>query len=154
MKRFVIAASLAMLPFLSSAAGSSAHAQGQGHEHDGHGHHAADTGNSALALNQGQRWEMDEHTRGMLVKMEEAFFAADHASRSELNATGAILKEQMDELIAGCTMHGAAHEQLHLFLSGYIPTVDRLAGADDYAGAREAAIELKDHFSTYKQYFR
>jgi hypothetical protein len=51
-------------------------------------------------------------------------------------------------------MDGAAHSQLHLFLSEYIPTIDRLARAEDYAAARKEAIALKGHFSTYKQYFR
>ena len=60
----------------------------------------------------------------------------------------------MDHLVDGCTMDGEAHSQLHLFLSEYIPTVDRLADAGDYAAAREEAIALKGHFETYKQYFR
>jgi hypothetical protein len=150
MKKIVIAASLAVIPLIS-AGGSTAYAQNQAHEH---GHHASATESSGLSLNHGERWKMDEHTRTMLVKMEKAFFASDHSSQAGLNAAGAELKVQMDQLIAGCTMDGAAHNQLHLFLSEYIPTIDRLAKAEDYAAARKEAIELKGHFSTYKQYFR
>jgi len=150
MKKIVIAASLAVIPLIS-AGGSTAYAQNQSHEH---GHHASATETSSLSLNHGERWKMDEHTRTMLVEMEKAFFASDHSTQAGLNAAGAGLKVQMDQLIAGCTMDGAAHSQLHLFLSEYIPTIDRLARAEDYAAAKKEAIELKGHFETYKQYFR
>jgi hypothetical protein len=151
MKKIVIAASLAVIPLISAGTVSTAYAQNQGHEH---GHHASVTEISGLSLNHGQRWNMDEHTRTMLIKMEGAFFASDHSSQAGLNAAGAELKAQMDQLIEGCTMGGAAHDQLHLFLSEYIPTVDRLAQAGDYAAARKEALALKGHFETYKQYFR
>ena len=51
-------------------------------------------------------------------------------------------------------MNGAAHDQLHVFMSEYIPGIDLLAQAGDYASARDAAIELKGHFGLYKKHFR
>lgn len=151
MKKIFIAAALAAIPFISSGT-SSAIAADHAHGH-GHAQHASTAG-SGLSLNQGERWEMDAHTRDMLLQMEETFFAADHSSQAGLNAVGVKLKGQLDKLIAGCTMHGAAHDQLHLFLTDYIPTIDRLADASDYEKARAAAIELKGQLETYKHYFR
>lgn len=151
MKKIFIAAAMAALPLMTSANG--AYAAEHGHEH-GHHAHASVAADSGLSLNQGERWEMDQHTRAMLLKMEEAFFAADHTSQAGLNAAGAELKGQLGELISGCTMQGQAHDQLHLFLTDYMPTIDRLAEAADYESARAAAIELKGHFDTYRRYFR
>lgn len=151
MKKIVIAISLSILPVFSVGAGQLAYAQDHSH---GHGHHASEAGIGGLGLNHGQQWEMDEHTRTMLVKMEATFFAADHSSQTGLNAAGAKLQAKMDDLITGCTMAGESHDQLHVFLSEYIPAVDRLAQAKDYAAAKGAAIELKGHFGTYKKYFR
>ncbi len=147
MKKIVIAISLSIIPVFSVGAGQLAYAQE-------HSHHASEAGISGLGLNHGQQWEMDEHTRTMLVKMEATFFAADHSSQVGLNAAGAELKVQLDELIAGCTMAGEAHDQLHVFMSEYIPVINLLAQAGDHAIARDAAIELKGHFGTYKKYFR
>lgn len=153
MKKVIIAAAIAVFPFISVGETGVAYAENQAHEH-GHASHTSSAGISGLQLNQGEHWEMDEHTRTMLVKMEKTFFAADHSTQAGLNAVGGELKAQMDELIDGCTMGGAAHDQLHVFLSEYIPTIDRLAQAGDYEAAREAAIELKGHLGTYKKYFR
>jgi len=149
MKRIIIAISLSMIPVLSISAGQWAYAQ----DHS-HGHHASEAGISGLGLNHGQQWEMDEHTRTMLLKMEASFFAADHSSQAGLNAAGAELKVHLDDLIAGCTMAGEAHDQLHVFMAEYVPAIELLAQAGDYAAARNAAIELKGHFGTYKKYFR
>lgn len=149
MKRIIIIVSLSIIPVFSVGAGQLAYAQ----DHS-HGHHASEVGISGLGLNHGQQWEMDEHTRNMLLKMEATFFAADHSTQVGLNAAGAELKVHLDALIAGCTMDGEAHDQLHVFMTEYIPTIDRLAQAGDYAAARDAAIRLKGHFGTYKKYFR
>jgi len=150
MKKIFITAAMAALPYMMSGA-SGAIAAEHGH---GHQQHASAAAESGLSLNQGERWEMDAHTRAMLVKMEEAFFAADHSTQAGLNAAGAELKGQLGELISGCTMQGSAHDQLHLFLTDYMPTIDRLAEAADYESARAAAIELKGQLETYKHYFR
>jgi len=147
MKRIIIAVSLGITAVLSAGINQMAYAQD-------HSHHASETGISGLGLNHGQQWQMDEHTRTMLVKMEAAFFAADHSTQAGLNAAGAELKVHLDTLIAGCTMAGEAHDQLHIFMSEYIPAINLLAQAGDYASAREAAIELKRHFGIYKKYFR
>ena len=149
MKRIIIAVSLSIIPVLSAGAGQLAYAQDHSHRH-----HASKAGISGLGLNHGQQWEMDEHTRTMLVKMEATFFAADHSNQAGLNAAGTELKVQLGQLIAGCTMAGEAHDQLHVFMSEYVPVIDLLAQAGDYAAARDAAIELKGHFGTYKKYFR
>ncbi len=147
MKRIIIAVSLSITAVLSVGAGQLAYAQD-------HSHHTSEAGISGLGLNHGQQWEMDEHTRTMLVKMEATFFAADHSSQTGLNAAGAELTAHLDALIAGCTMAGEAHDQLHVFMSEYVPAINLLAQAGDYASARDAAIKLKGHFGLYKKYFR
>ena len=88
MKKIVVVASLALIPLISAGTGSIAYAQNQSHSH---GHHASVSEGSGLSLNHGERWEMDEHTRTMLVKMEKVFFASDHSTQAGLNAAGAEL---------------------------------------------------------------
>jgi hypothetical protein len=149
MKKIIMTISLAVLPIMSGGSDYKVYAQGYEHSHK-----INQAKTSGLGLNHGQRWEMDEHTRTMLAQMEKTFFTANHSSQASLNAAGVRLKSQLDELITGCTMAGAAHEQLHIFMSEYISAIDFLAQAGDYTAARDAAIALKQHFATYKRYFR
>ncbi|AFI83962.1 hypothetical protein Q7A_1124 [Methylophaga nitratireducenticrescens] len=109
---------------------------------------------SELSLNNGDRWEMDDHTRKMASKMEETFLGADHSTLASLNAVGAQLEAQLDVLIEGCTMEGKAHEQLHIFLTDYIPTVHNLAKAEDHETAKNSAIKIKGELEAYKKHFK
>ncbi len=120
-----------------------------GHHH----HHSNASSFSLLSLNQGKRWQMDDHTRMSSRQMQKTFFDADHSSLSALNALGEELEHQLEGLIAGCTMNGEAHEQLHLFLNEHIATVAALSKASNYQSAVESAIKLKGQFESYQQYF-
>lgn len=131
----------------------SSHASDESHSH-GHSEHAGEATAGGLSLNNGDRWEMDDHTRKMSSKMEKTFFGADHSNQASLNALGGQLETQLGELVNGCTMSGEAHNQLHIFLSDYIPTVKNLANAKDYETARNSAIKLKGNLETYKKHFK
>jgi hypothetical protein len=95
-----------------------------------HEHHegAAGAGALSLSLNEGTKWEMDEHTRSLFRQMAERFEELDapNASEEELAALGTSLQGDLDALIAGCTMVGDAHNELHKFLGQYMPSVHRL----------------------------
>lgn len=125
--------------------------QEQNHEHSANSEEKVING---LSLNHGKRWEMDKHTRIMSVKMNETFFNSDHSNQASLNSLGFKLETQLNELIAGCTMEGEAHNQLHLFLTDYIPTVQNLAKAKNLELARRSAIKLKYYLETYKKHFK
>lgn len=123
------------------------------HSH-GHDSHVSAAAPANLSLNNGERWEMDDHTRAMSQKMQKTFFSADHSTLEGLNTAGTALEQQLQELIAGCTMTGKAHDQLHVFLNEHVPTINALAKADEYASARENAIRLKGQLETYQKHFK
>jgi len=127
------------------------HAADAAHQHEHHGGGAVAPG---LQLNGAERWEMDEHTRTMLAKMEQTFFQADHSTLVGLKGAGVQLDAQLEALINGCTMQGEAHNQLHIFLTDYMPTVKGLVDAKDYDEARDSAIRLKGYLESYKHYFK
>ncbi len=123
------------------------------HRHE-HSEHASKDMANKLILNNGDRWEMDNHTRMMSSKMEKTFFSTDHSNQASLNALGSKLETQLGELISGCTMDGEAHNQLHIFLSDYGPAVKNLANAKDYEAARSLAIKIKGKLEVYKTHFK
>jgi len=129
------------------------HAADEVHSH-GHSRHSSVAITNGLSLDNGERWEMDDHTRKMSAKMKETFFSADHSSQASLNALGTQLEAQLGELINGCTMNGEAHDQLHIFLTDYVQTVQNLAKAGDYDTARNSAIKIKVELEAYKKYFK
>jgi len=108
-------------------------------------------GPPALELNDGRKWEMDEHTRASFSKMADSFLRADPSAMTEAGRkqAGQELQEDLKGLIQGCTMTGAAHDQLHAYLAGYIPAVAALAES----GRVEDAEEVRRYLETYDDYF-
>ena len=131
---------------LTFGCGFSSHAQSS--EHDTH--HAADVG--GLTLNHGQRWLMDDHTRRAFAQMESGFskIELESASEEQLSAAATQLKQDLRFLIKGCTMTGAAHDQLHHYLVSYMPAVDRLALSGDVEDAERVAELL----AVFPRYFK
>ncbi len=111
----------------------------------------AGDGLDGLSLNDGRKWEMDDHTRSSFGKMAASFLDSDHVSLegAGLQKVGADLQVQIDELIQGCTMTGDAHGQLHIYLSAYIPAVAGLAES----GRIEDARKVKHYLEKYTAYF-
>ena len=118
--------------------------------HDEHGSHQHSTKHKKheppkLSLNQGNKWQMDEHTRKMFHVMEQ---------RSQTNLSPKKLGEQLNQdlqkLINGCTMSGEAHDQLHLFLTPFIPAVKSLSET----GSTKSLEEVKLALHNYANYFK
>ncbi len=105
--------------------------------------HAAELG---LELNAGRKWEMDKHTRSMFSAMTEKIDAHTGGDRKSL---GASLQADLGELIAGCTMTGDAHDQLHKFLVLYMPAVSAL----EETGGEPELKHVKDLIGAYPKFF-
>jgi hypothetical protein len=106
-----------------------------------------------MALNDGKKWPMDDHTRSAFKKMAVSFKISDFSSINGLRKTGTQLKEQVGKLIQGCTMDGDAHNQLHIFLTGYIPAVDSLAVATTMDSGWDHSKKINQYLSLYSTYF-
>jgi len=104
-----------------------------------------------LELDNGNKWVMDDHTRTIFAEMAATFQDSDPSSLDDEGRrdVGTSLQAQLKELIRGCTMTGTAHDQLHVFLAGYIPAISALAES----GQVEDARTLKRYLDGYGEYF-
>ncbi len=109
---------------------------------------------ATLTLNEGAKWQMDGHTRGSFARMQDWFAAAGKpASLADYQALGRTLTEELQILIGGCTMVGPDHDQLHVFLTEFMPRVNKLREADDLEVAEKTRLELGRLFVEYGKHF-
>lgn len=127
-----------------------------GHDAAGHSEHevaGASASGHGLALDGDAKWEMDAHTRTVFAKMAGRFEGTEvddpTITPDSWKRTGTSLKEDIAELIAGCTMQGPAHDELHKFLVSYMPAVDELAAS----GASKSATRVHELLEVYPDYF-
>ncbi len=111
----------------------------------------ATLGLDAITLNEGLKWTMDEHTRASFSTMADSFLDLDTSTQETetLQQKGTELRAELNELIRGCTMTGTAHDQLHLYLTGYIPAVAAL----EEKGGHEEAQKVQFYLQEYSNYF-
>lgn len=121
------------------------------HEDNNHSSDHSAIAENELRLNEGHKWMMDDHTRSSFNKMAGSFLNMDHLSLEGegLKKAGSDLQIQIDELIKGCTMTGKAHDQLHVYLMGYIPAVKELKES----GRIEDAKKVRHYLEIYDEYF-
>ena len=85
-------------------------------------------------------------------EIKSSLASAKPSSLADYQALGDSLNKQLRELISGCTMKGAAHDELHVFLTEFMPQVGKLRKASDLPAAEAAFLALKNlsvEFGTY-----
>ena len=118
--------------------------------HDGHAAHEHSTTSKSphpSGLDKSKKWNMDAHTRAVFAKMAHRLEGKDLSalSSTERKRTGAALRQDIDELVAGCTMTGDAHDALHEYLTAYIPAAEALAKSGGAAEAKKVYQLLKQY---------
>jgi hypothetical protein len=106
--------------------------------------HQTETDELQISLNDGLRWEMDDHTRTMFKAMAGRIEAG-----GDVNVVGNGLKADLDSLIQGCTMTGEAHDQLHVYLSHLIPAIQEVSES----GSDESLKNVEELLNEYPKYF-
>lgn len=109
---------------------------------------------ASLTLNEGAKWQMDGHTRGSFARMQDWYAAAGKPETlAAYQKLGRTLTEELQVLIGGCTMVGPDHDQLHVFLTEFMPRVNGLREASELAEAEKLHEELGRLFGEYRAHF-
>ncbi len=91
----------------------------------------------SFPLDDGKKWQMDEHTRASVGRVDGLVAGAG----DDLGALADALDAEIQVLIKGCTMTGPAHDQLHVWLMALIPRIEGLRKGGDAAKATLAEMK-------------
>ncbi|MDQ2657275.1 MAG: hypothetical protein M3Y60_07625 [Bacteroidota bacterium] len=125
----------------------------QGGDHDDHAiesgdahHHDADAG--PVQLNNGEKWGADEHTVSVVADMKSELSDFEKVGQEDYDVLADSLTRQLSILVAGCTMTGPAHDELHKWLVPLTENVKNLRLAQDASNVTEIEKNLDafDHF--------
>lgn len=127
-----------------------------GHDdnHPANDHAHGDAAGATLTLNDGKKWQADQHTNDAMAGISKALAEQPASTTEQLNALGKELKIRVDALVQGCTMTGPEHEQLHVFLNDFIPAVQHLAAETDHAKATEVHQHVSHLAEEYDKHFQ
>lgn len=151
----LVKGSMALVIPLALLAGACGHAgKEDSHGHEGaqtpHHHAAEDLG---LKLNNGAKWEADEHTRHAVAGMKQTVASFEQSREQDYHVLADSLTRELNTLIAGCTMKGPAHDELHKWLVPLTENIKGLAAEPDAEKAGARVTRITGSLNEFGDYF-
>jgi hypothetical protein len=110
-------------------------------------------GSLSLVLNQGEKWKVNTEMLPHILRMEDRLQAFEQSKEKDFKDFGEKSQQDLDLLIASCTMKGESHEQLHKWLIPHIQLVKNMAVVENSMDGSELCKEMEHSFNTFNQYF-
>ncbi len=127
-----------------------AHTDVEATMHDEHMEHDA---NGAIAMNNGEKWIVNEEMKPFVMKGEQLVNDYNESKASDYKKLATELKAQNDQLIKSCTMDGASHDELHKWLHPHLELTQKLEKETDAIAANATVMELQNSYKQYHEYF-
>lgn len=112
------------------------------------------TASLGLELDGGQRWVVDGAMMAQLRSMESDLVTFQGIRPDDYRKLAGRLEKQLARLVAGCTMTGKAHDELHKWLIPYMAEVKAFVKDDDIATLKARQKSLRSSFEVFNTYFR
>jgi hypothetical protein len=113
-------------------------------------------GTIGLELDNGRRWKVNEAMLFPIQRMEERITASVRSApldTAQAHQLADSLFVDLDELVAGCTMEGRAHAELHDWLMPHMRLVQELEGVDDEAKAANVLARSDSSMTVFHRFF-
>jgi hypothetical protein len=119
--------------------------------------HAHDEGGPSreplvLRLNNGEKWHADRHTMFMVQQMEAELSDFERTGAKDYQVLADSLAGQLNRLVAGCTMEGPAHDELHKWLAPLLEDAKSLASPNEASQAASVSA-IRHSLVMFHQFF-
>lgn len=107
-----------------------------------------------IKLNNGKTWEANRETTEGILLMKNRISRDQSEALEGYHQLAADLKNNLDHFIKKCTMKGAAHDNLHVYLHPLIEKIHKLSEISSEKEAPKLKSNISDHINLYSSYFR
>ncbi|MCM4167449.1 hypothetical protein KCTC52924_01056 [Arenibacter antarcticus] len=109
---------------------------------------------SEIALNNGIKWEANLETTTGVAAMSKLISESKTTSTEDYKRLGNALNEVKNTLVKECTMTGASHDNLHVFLHPLIEKIELLQKTATTDEGVTIKNNISDHLEGYYTYFK
>lgn len=106
-----------------------------------------------MSLNNGTKWEANLETTTGIADMAKLVAETKTISVEDYRNLGNGLNEVKNNIVKECTMTGASHDNLHVFLHPLIQKIELLQKTDDTETAAKIKESINGHLKSYYTYF-
>ncbi|GAA4732413.1 hypothetical protein [Flavisolibacter ginsenosidimutans] len=107
---------------------------------------------AAIPLNNGTKWKADEATKKNIAAMVQIVNDSTYQNAGKRKELSTSIQDQIDRLVKQCSMKGAEHDALHVWLEKVLKDVKELKEeeTDEYD---EAYAALKKDVESFYDFF-
>lgn len=107
-----------------------------------------------IKLNNGAKWEANTETTDGVNKMQEALKTQTTITIDDYHQLASLLNENKNYVIKKCSMKGAPHDNLHVWLLPLIEKIDALSAVKTLENASKIKKSIEDNVNAYTTYFQ
>ena len=107
-----------------------------------------------IKLSAGSKWQANRETTEGIENMLVLVRESSKASLEEFEQLSISLSSELNTLIEKCTMEGAAHDNLHIYLKPLIVKIAELDSVTSKEQKRNLTTEIEKHLKAYAVYFQ
>lgn len=106
-----------------------------------------------IQLNNGQLWQANAETTEGILRMTALIEKSDPQTPEDYRDLGKKLNKENNLIIKRCTMKGASHDNLHIYLQPLIGKIGELQEIETSEKGQQLLTEIRDHLESYHSYF-
>lgn len=128
--------------------------------HDDHDddHHLSDDGlgnnwTSEIETNDGAKWEANPETNEGVQKMQSLLKTQPTKTLEDYYTLAEQLNSDKNYVVKNCTMKGASHDNLHVWLLPLIAKIEALSETQSLEDASKIKHNIEENVNKYADYF-
>ncbi len=107
-----------------------------------------------IKLDNGSKWEANVETNEGVNKMLNIVKSSETKTVEDYHNLSTKLNEVKNFVVKECTMKGASHDNLHVFLHPLIEKIEALGKVSTTAEGAEITASIKENLDGYSNYFQ
>lgn len=151
--KFYIAAIMPLMLFSCNEANETKKDKMTEYLQPAHKHEENETG---LSLNNGEKWQTDESTKGHVVKLDSILAGFRNTGKDDVENYKILadeLQAELNVLVADCKMKGPDHEALHQWLMPFMKDVAELKKVSSQVHGKHGIEQITSKLGEFNKYF-
>lgn len=107
-----------------------------------------------IAMNDGKKWKADAVTNAGVEHMQNSINTRTFNTLDDYHQLAEKLNDDKNYVIKNCSMKGAPHENLHIWLLPLMAKIDALSKAKSFEEASKIKHSIEENMNAYNNYFQ
>ena len=107
-----------------------------------------------IETNDGAKWEANAETNEGVLKMQNLLKTQSTTTLEDYHKLAEQLNSDKNYVVKNCTMKGASHDNLHVWLLPLMAKIEALSETQSLADASQIKRSIEENVNAYSDYFK